>query len=71
MTWLLKPLPAPGVGLSAPLCASVWAAKLLAPLLSWVTAPVFCVETLTFSLSGALRLPIRPRWSRPTASQSR
>lgn len=62
--------PAPGVGLSTPLHASVWAGKLLVPLLSWVTAPVFCVETLTFSLSGALRLPIRPHWNHLIVSHS-
>lgn len=61
--WPDPKAPAPGVGLSAPSQASVWAGMLLAPLPSWVTAPVFCVETLAFSFSGALHLPIRLRWN--------
>lgn len=46
---LLMALPthlAPGVGLSTLSQACAWAGKLLAPLPSWVTAPVACVETL-------------------------
>lgn len=61
--WPDPKAPAPGVGLSAPSQSSVGAGMLLAPLPSWVTAPVFCVETLAFSFSGALHLPTRLHWN--------